>query len=282
MSRTAAALVLVLAAAPLAAASAQGGARVRLEYRPHPGDTLHLELDQQTVLTGRRFSGGRAVSTARTTSTLRVYSRVIVESADSTGATLRTITDSVSVATNDRHARALSGQIQRAIAADTARLRISPDGAVHALGASVARGPGGALPGMASALLPERPVHVGDRWHGTIPIPPLGPLGPAVAGVLQNTYRFDSLARAGRMAWISLRGTLAHPTGAGTPGDSATGSVHGVLELDRRRGWFADSRLVILLRTRVPPHAGGATAPMEFEMRITQHLHAMDKRQSGG
>ena len=58
---------------------------------------------------------------------------------------------------------------------------------------------------------------------------------------------------------------------------TAGAAVRGTLRLDRRRGWLTDSRFTIAMRSRVPADSGAATGPMEFEMRISQHLYAMDK-----
>lgn len=270
--------MLVLATAPAASAGAQ---RVRLEYRPQAGDTLHLVLDQRTELRGRRLRHDTTVAATRTTSQLRVYSHLIVQSADSTGADVLSVTDSIALGSDDRHERALSAQLQRALAGQSLRLRLLRDGATVLADGAATAGAAAVLP-LSPATLPSRAVRVGDRWHGTLPVPPGGPFGPGARGTLDATYRLDSLARDGDMAWISLRGVFV--PGADEPaagGRRVTGTVTGTLLLDRRRGWLADSRITIVMRSRVP---GDSTTggPMAFDMRITQHLHTMDNRPGGG
>ncbi|MDE3126766.1 MAG: hypothetical protein KGL38_02105 [Gemmatimonadota bacterium] len=270
---------MLLAAAPVAPAGAQ---RVRLEYRPQVGDTLRLVLDQRTELRGRRVRGDSTLASTRTSSRLRVYSHLIVQSADTGGADVLSVTDSISLGSDDRHERALSAQLQRALAGQSMRLRLLHDGATRlADGAQPAGEPSNVLP-LSPRTLPVGPVRVGDRWQGTIPVPPGGPFGPGAAGSLRATYRLDSLTRGGDAAWISLRGAFAPGRGsAGEDGRRVTGTVTGALRLDRRRGWLTDSRFTIVMHSRLPADSATGNA-MEFEMRIVQRLYAMDKRPGGG
>jgi hypothetical protein len=73
---------------------------VLLQIKPHVGDTLHLRLDQQTELTGTRGRGASASVTTMTT-TMRVFSRAIVERSAPTATYVRAVTDSVRLTTND-------------------------------------------------------------------------------------------------------------------------------------------------------------------------------------
>ncbi|HUX34505.1 MAG TPA: hypothetical protein VMV51_11610 [Gemmatimonadaceae bacterium] len=267
--------MLALAAGGAPRASAQ---RVRLEYRPHAGDTLRLVLDQRTELRARRLQHDTAVASSSTTSTLRIYSRVIVESTDSTGADVASVTDSVALGSNDRHQAALSAQIQRALAGYTLRLRMARDGSTRPLDPPTGASPLPVTAPLSPSTLPPGPVRVGDRWHGVLPVPPGGPFGPSADGALAATYRLDSLASGGRVAWISVTGAFVPQADGDTAAGRVTGWVRGTLRLDRRRGWLTDSRFTIAMRSRVPADPAAATGPMEFEMRISQHLHAMDKQ----
>src|SRR4051812_10728193 len=113
--------------AVLACASASAGAQLtQLELRPKLGDTLRMRLDQTTEMSGARkgFIARQALTT------LRVYSRAIVEDVAADGTTILAITDSVDVTTSDAHARALAAEARRQLEGRQMRLRLSPDGTV--------------------------------------------------------------------------------------------------------------------------------------------------------
>ncbi|OYV64255.1 MAG: hypothetical protein B7Z72_13480, partial [Gemmatimonadetes bacterium 21-71-4] len=231
---------------------------------------------------GRRLRHDSTLAATRTSSRLRVFSHLIVQSADPGGADVLSVTDSIALGTDDRHQQALSAQLQRALAGQSMRLRLLHDGATRlAAGAEAAGEPSNVLP-LSPSTLPPGPVRVGDRWHGTLPVPPGGPFGPGADGTLEATYRLDSLTGGGRTAWISLRGGFEPGGGSASGGGRrVTGTVTGAVRLDRRRGWLTDSRFTIVMHSRLPADPATGSA-MDFEMRITQHLYAMDKRPGGG
>jgi hypothetical protein len=44
--------------------------------------------------------------------------------------------------------------------------------------------------------------------------------------------------------------------------------------VDRKRGWLAESRFTVQMRATV---AAAGTAPMQFRMRITQHMRMFER-----
>lgn len=272
----------------LTAALLQGGsdgALVRLRYAPRARDTLHLVFDQRTELSSRPANSHvpDTAAVGRTTSGVRVFSRVIVNSSSPRGAVVTSIVDSVHVNWNDQVMTAMQQQMQKVLAGMATQLRIRPDGAVEVLSEHGAADVG--LPMASPAMLPRKPVRVGDSWTGAIPVPAAGPLGPTADGSLQNTYYLDSLVGAGPtgggIAWISVRGFFVPDSGGAATRGTTAGSVIGELQLDRWRGWITGSRLTILLRTQTPP-ADSTQAATVFDMRITQRVRAMDNRRGGG
>src|SRR5690242_17405670 len=99
---------------------------VLLQIRPHVGDTLRLRLEQQTELTGDRHADGTPTFASVTTS-LRVYSRAIVERSAAAGTFVRAITDSVRLTGSDG---TIADEARHALEGRVMTLRIAPDGTV--------------------------------------------------------------------------------------------------------------------------------------------------------
>src|SRR5215475_10576248 len=80
------------------------GQGVTLQIKPHPGDTIRMLLDQRSEMTGvKRTDAGEA--TAVVVSTLKMYSRAIVEGASDKGTLVLAVTDSAIMSTTDDQAR---------------------------------------------------------------------------------------------------------------------------------------------------------------------------------
>jgi hypothetical protein len=276
-----AACVVSAAAAPARALDAQA---VVLQIKPSLGDTLHMRLDQQTELTGtRRVGNGESVTSIQTT--MRVFSRAVVEGSSKEGTLLRAITDSVRLSTTDEHARPMSEQTQRQLHGRSMRLRVAPDGT-----ASVADERGGMPREMSEvvslmpAAFPRAAVNVGDSWMREMPLPGasrLTPGGAPASGWLRAKFRLDSVARDGMIAYVSVRGDMDGETDSRN--DSTTGpvlekgTVTGNMIVDRRRGWVSESRFVILVYSSVAL-PGAAAVPMRFQTKITQRMRTLERR----
>src|SRR4051812_28044432 len=91
-----------LAAAALAGhLHAQG---ITLAIKPRIGDTLRMRLDQESEMTGVRKTTAGELS-AMVVTTMKMFSRAIVEGANDVGTAVLAVTDSVRLSTTDDHSR---------------------------------------------------------------------------------------------------------------------------------------------------------------------------------
>ena len=263
-------------------ATAQGVVSpVVLQLRPRPGDLLRLRLDQ-TIEMGVSDRGSGEDTTATDVTSLVMLARLSVESADLNGATVMAVADSVRIESSGsyqsdvlRQAKLLQGQ--------RFRFRVAPDGSTTVAGADAWAGPAvGSLLSQLPATLPAEPIAPGTTWNRSVDIPlAAAPDGKANA-TLTATFRFDSLSRSGEFAYLSMKGRLVRSgpmqkpaTGGVTEGFVQTsGNVTATLMLDRRRGWIADARTVIALRSLVTGR-GKDSPPLRVRMKITQWMRVM-------
>lgn len=265
--RAATAAALLALAAP--AVAAQG---VRLELRPHVGDTVSLRMDQtvETVATQRVRGADSTVSMQRA---VTVYSRSVPLRVDRAGTTVLAISDSMTV-TDERGRTARLG-----LGGARASLHVAPDGATKVVdNAGMLSSDAASLVGQMPATLPDGPVQVGATWtHATtVPIPGAGDAG---AGRLRVTFRLDSLSRYGDVAYVSLVGTVARPRGEAGGGRTyeSDGTVTGALQVDRRRGWLTSMRMTITTKAALTRAPG--EPPVHVRTKITQWLRVLvDKR----
>jgi hypothetical protein len=252
-----------------------GVERIVLELRPRAGDTLRLRLDQTTEMSGIRRGGApRVMST-----TLQMYSRAIVESTTAASATILALTDSVVVSGSDERARTLAAETERQLTGRQMRVRMAPDGTVSIAEpqASISREVND-LVSIMPASFPRGSVAVGDTWLREMPIPPSTSMGVPLGGMVKAAIRLDSITSDGNVAFLSLKGTM-HPLGqaiASSDPGALVGSVNGSMTVDRRRGWLSESRFLIETRATLPRM--GTTAPMQFRLRITQHMRVLEKK----
>ena len=274
-------IALFAAGIPWGALRAQ---TVLLQIKPDIGDTLHMRLDQQTELVGtRRVGNGESVTSVQTS--MRVFSRAIVEGTSKQGTLLRAITDSVRLTTTDEHARPMSDQTQRMLEGRSMRLRVAPDGT-----ATVAEEKGDTPRDMSEvvslmpAAFPMKAVVVGDSWTREMALPGssrLTPGGAPASGWLRAKFKLDSLGRDGGLAYVSMRGEMDGEVDRRTDTTLGPvlekGTVTGTLIVDQRRRWVAESHFVIVVRSSVAL-PGGATPPMRFQTRITQRMRTLERR----
>lgn len=257
-------------------ASAQATAPLLLRLQPHMGDTLHSWLEQHTEITSESGSAGpsRGVSTS-----VSIRSRTVVRSVRPASTTVLTIVDSAIFASTDAHSAAMIADAGRALRGQQLVLQLGVDGTVEsardARGIPLSRDAMDAMAAM-PAVFPKRPVSVGDQWMRELPLPSGGPLGARGSGHVRATFHLDSLERGATIAYVSMRGEILPDNTS--QGLSLSGSISGVLQIDRVRGWMTDSRVLVLLQSVVTPPAGSGLAPMRLMTRVTQRLRTMDKR----
>jgi hypothetical protein len=267
----------VSARAPIAAPS-----RFLIEIRPKTGDTLHMRLDQQVLMTGTT-KVGRNDSTMSVLTATHVRARVMVEGATPAGTNVLTVTDSIAVTSRGGRPKQKSDDARRTLEGKRLRMRISPEG-----NAEIIENPDGLsdelalILGRMPATLPSQPVSVGQTWTQDISMALGAPTGARGAGILHTTFRLDSLSPEQRIAYISMNGTFTRdslsqgdlPEGAKL---TSTGILKGALRVDRMLGWMTDSRTTITVNSLLTPPPGTADKPMRFHMRITQHMRALHR-----
>jgi hypothetical protein len=249
---------------------------MQLELRPRVGDTLRMRLDQVTEMSGTRKGGGPAMKQVVTT--LRMFSRAIVESSAPAAAVILAVTDSVDVTTNDERTRTLAQQTRRQLEGRQMRLRLSPDGTVAVADqtTSVPREVN-ELVSVMPASFPRAPVAVGDTWVREMPIPPVTSLSLATGGVVRVSFRLDSVSRGADVAYVSMRGALQPQLTPASADPALSGSVSGSMVINRRRGWLSESRFLVQLRTTVTPRDAAAGVPTQVRVKITQHMRVFDR-----
>jgi len=268
--------VVALMIAPGWAEHAQNGAVV-LQVRPGAGDTIKVRLDQTVEMTGPPGSDGKSVVES---GTLVLLATLAVESVDTEGATIVSVTDSLRV--NSPPNSASSAVLAwAAIAANRAvRFRVAPNGAAY-----VPSGRGRVVPSAVTAshmpaTLPSRAITPGSSWSSVLQVPLASSADPKGMATLVATFTFDSLSRSGELAFLSLRGRLTkgendtNPPPDGRSIVETSGIVTGQVMLDRRRGWITDARTTFSLLSLVTP-ADPYKAPVRVKMTISQWLRAM-------
>jgi hypothetical protein len=244
--------------------------RVVLELRPRFGDTLRMRLEQTTEVSGTR----EGKPTKQVVTTLHIFSRAIVESSAPNGAMITAVTDSVNVSSNDERALPLAKATEAQLEGRWMKLHLSPDGTVGIADqqSKVPKEVTELVAGM-PASFPKGSVAIGDTWLREMAIPPSTSFGVPLGGTVKAAFRLDSVSSHGDLAYLTLRGSVQQQ--GALPGNATmTGSVSGNMVVDRKRGWLAESRFTVQMRATV---AAAGTAPMQFRMRITQHMRMFER-----
>ena len=261
----------------LAAADPAHAQRVVLELKPHAGDTLRLRLDQTTEMSGGRKGAPPKMSVT----TMQMFSRAIVESSMPTYSVILAITDSVHSSSTDERATPMSRQALQQLRSSQMRVRLNRDGTVAiADGEAQVSKDVSDLLSIMPASFPRGSVAVGDTWLREMPIPPSASMGVPLGGVVKAAFRLDSLSADGHVAYLSMRGTMHPVTEAVAVSDpsSLMGSVTGSMIVDRLRGWLRESRFLVDMRATVAALGVASPTPMQFRLKITQHMRVMERR----
>lgn len=270
-------IVAVLLATPL---HAQERGAILLRIHPDVGDTLYTRFEQQVEMTGSTRLGDADTTLEMHTSML-MLSRVLVQAEDNDGATVLTITDSVSVQSAGGDGAVPSEAARLAMEGKRLHLRITPEGSATLLDPPDELTPDvQAVISQMPATLPKSAVHVGGSWTQVMSIPLAGQAAQDGATILQTTYRLDSLSHDGRIAFISMRGTLSRDsTAAALPHGvrlSSSGNMSGSLRVDRQRGWWTESTAYISVKSTLSPPPGRKGNPVHFVVTIVQRMHSSE------
>lgn len=248
------------------------GQKVLLELRPRTGDTLRMQLEQVTEMT----STASGAAPTKVTTSLRMFSRAIVESTAHIASLILAVTDSVDVSSSDPSTRALSLQAEHELEGRQMRLRLWPDGGVtlNDGAASVPREVRD-LVSVMPASFPSRPVGVGETWIREMPVPASEAVGIPAGSVVRTRFRFDSMSAEGDLAYLSMAGALRPVSPAS---EAVSGSVSGSLVVNRQRGWLSESHFLLQLRSTVARKgvkAAAKDAGIRFSVRVSQTMRVL-------
>jgi hypothetical protein len=259
-----------------AAAGAQGGpGAVLLRLRPRAGDTVRTRFEQSVKFLARDGADAAPIAPS---GAMTVYAHSVVERADAAGAVLTAVTDSVTLKASGAPAHATESA-RRAMQGRRSRLRLAPDGATAVLG-DAGDHPGGAAMRFPAAL-PAAAVAPGAMWARAMTVPwragraaGAGAGAPGAGSTIDVWFRFDSLARGGTLAFVSLRGAVRGPGRDGRDGVDVApaGGVSGALVVDLARGWVVDSRATFHLDGALTAPGG---QPRPVRVVVTQRLRVL-------
>jgi len=255
-------------------ASAQ---EIVLRISPQVGDTLRMRLDQQTEIVGTRRVG-QSESTASVINTMQMFSRAIVEGLSPRGTMVLAVTDSVRFSSTDDRTRAATERAQQQLAGQRVRFHVGPDGTMAMSDDDKAPREVSEAVSLMPAAFPKGPVSVGESWIREMMLPGGSQLGAPISGKLRVTFKLDSVARGGDLAYVSMRGEMQPTPAFGAASSLEKGSVTGTMLVNRRRGWLTESRFYIVVSSTIGAAAASGMAPMRMHVKITQHMRTMDKR----
>jgi hypothetical protein len=254
--------------------------QVLLQIRPHIGDTLRMHLSQTVEMRGTTLGGSHDTTTMATS--IEVFTHAVAQRWTPMGTLMETTTDSVAM--TPASAASIADLKRRAMQAKPVWIRVSPDGAMEMVDDGDPNSELRDLFGQMPAVLGRSAVAIGEKWTREMMIPLSSE--PGAAGAVRATFRLDSLARNGDIAFISMRGTLSRVNTPGAapagPGYGTSGELSGTIQIDRRLGWITDSKSTIIVRSTIvaPKAADGEPehAPVHVLTKITQWIRAMRAR----
>jgi hypothetical protein len=202
--------------------------------------------------------------------------RNIVLGRDDAATTMAIVLDSIALEADGMPKPGDSAR--RAMLGRRVRVRVALDGAMTVLdpeGVAI----GGSTFASMPATLPPAPVAVGERWRRTLEVPIAGNDGRNPIRV-DAAFRLDSLGRGGELAYLSMKGTIVRDTallrGAAVR-RVTSGTVQGAMIVDRRRGWVADSRTTLDIRSLVTRADSPGVPPLTIEVRVSQWMRMVDR-----
>jgi len=262
-----------------AVAAPLGAQTITLAIKPKPGDTLRMRLDQESEMTGVRKTVSGELS-AMVMTTMKMFSRAIVEGWHDGGTAVLAVTDSVRLSTTDEHGRGAAALAEAQMSGQRVHFRVAPDGSVGMLSSDGASKEVAQVVSLMPATFPKSPIKVGESWIREMPLPDGMQIGARLSGKLHVTFRLDSLTHGGEWAYVSMRGEMQPAKGPGSASSTMleSGMVNGTMLVDQKRGWLTESWFNIVVNSleNLAPATGALS--MRVHTRITQHMHTFDRR----
>lgn len=255
------------------------GAQTMLQIKPHTGDTLRMRLDQESEISGvRKTTSGE--SSAMVLTTMKMFSRAIIESNTDKGTVVLAVTDSVLLTTTDEHSRGAAGIAEDQMRGQRARFRVTPDGTVGTVDDNDATREVAQVVSLMPATFPKSAIKVGESWIREMALPAGLQLGAQLSGKLHVTFKLDSVTHGGDWAYVSMRGEMQPATGPGSASGAVLerGLVNGTMLVDRKRGWLTESWFNIVVNSLQTFNPAKGILSMRLQTRITQHMHTFDRK----
>jgi len=271
--------LVAFALSTLFSASTVAAQTIVLQIKPRLGDTLRMRLDQESEMSGvRKTTTGE--SGAMVLTTMKMFSRAIIEGASEKGTVVLAVTDSVHLTTSDDHSRGAASTAEAQMRGQKARFRVSPDGTVGTVDDGDANREVSQVVSLMPATFPRGPIKVGESWIREMPVPAGLQLGAQLSGKLHVTFRLDSISHGGDWAFVSMRGEMQPATGPGATSGTVLerGEVNGTMLVDKKRGWLTESWFNIIVNTMQSFAPTTGVLSMRLQTRITQHMHTFDHR----
>jgi hypothetical protein len=251
-------------------------AQTVLQIKPRLGDTLRMRLDQESEISGVRKTT-KGETSAMVLTTMKMFSRAIIEGANERGTVVLAVTDSVRLTTTDEHSRVAAALAEAQMRGQRARFRVTPDGTVGTVDDGDATREVAQVVSLMPATFPKSPIKVGESWIREMPLPAGLQLGAQLSGKLYVTFRLDSLTHSGDWAYVSMRGEMQPATGPGSASRTVLerGTVNGTMLVDRKRGWLTESWFNIVVNSLQTFNPAKGVISMRMQTRITQHMHTL-------
>lgn len=254
-------------------------AQTMLQIKPRTGDTLRMRLDQESEISGvRKTTSGE--SSAMVLTTMKMFSRAIIENNTDKGTVVLAVTDSVLLTTSDEHSRGAASVAEAQMRGQRARFRVTPDGTVGTVDDGDATREVAQVVSLMPATFPKSAIKVGESWIREMPLPAGLQLGAQLSGKLSVTFKLDSITHGGDWAYVSMRGDMQPATGPGSASGAVLerGLVNGTMLVDRKRGWLTESWFNIVVNSLQTFNPAKGILSMRMQTRITQHMHTFERK----
>lgn len=252
---------------------------ITLQIKPRVGDTLRMRLDQESEMSGvQKATNGE--SSAMVLTTMRMFSRAIIEGSSEKGTTVLAVTDSVQLTSSDDHARGPAQQAEAQMRGQKARFRVTPEGIVATIQDGDATREVEQVVSLMPATFPKGAIKVGESWIREMPLPSGMQLGAQLTGKLHVTFVLDSVTHGGDWAFVSMRGEMQPATGPGAASGVVLerGMVNGTMLVDKKRGWLTESWFHIMVSSFQTFAPSTGVLSRRMQTRITQHMHTFERR----
>ncbi|HEY4303921.1 MAG TPA: hypothetical protein VGM82_05620 [Gemmatimonadaceae bacterium] len=254
-------------------------AQTMLQIKPRTGDTLRMRLDQESEISGvRKTTSGE--SSAMVLTTMKMFSRAIIENNTDKGTVVLAVTDSVLLTTSDEHSRGAASIAEAQMRGQRARFRVTPDGTVGTVDDGDATREVAQVVSLMPATFPKSAIKIGESWIREMPLPAGLQLGAQLSGKLSVTFKLDSITHGGDWAYVSMRGDMQPATGPGSASGAVLerGLVNGTMLVDRKRGWLTESWFNIVVNSLQTFNPAKGILSMRMQTRITQHMHTFERK----